>query len=160
MKQLFYVILGLTLCGQLVAQGIEVAVDSMMPQDTIEVVLLTDVMENADVHQDSLMRELMIDKRLGRQRGQQELPGFRVQVYSSNQQQVAKNEALSLQQDLKNKLDYPIYVISEPPFWKVRIGDFLTREEANAYKENLLVQFPDLYGSTYIVPDRVVILHK
>jgi hypothetical protein len=116
-------------------------------------------MENALIHQDSMIDRLMIDKRLGRQRGQQELNGFRVQVYSSNQQQVAKNEAISLQQDLKDKLDYPIYIISEPPFWKVRIGNFLTREEANTYKEQLLVQYPNLYGSTYIVPDKITILY-
>lgn len=159
MKLLYGVMIGLLFCSQLAAQEIEIASDSVSRHDTLNIALLTDVMEHVVVHQDTLIRELMLDKRLGRQRGQQELSGFRVQVYSSNQQQVAKNEAISLQEELKNKLDHPVYVLSEPPFWKVRIGDFLKREDANAYKEELLEQFPDLYGSTYVVPDKVTILY-
>ena len=159
MKQFFGIVLGLLFCSQLAAQDVETVLDSVPKRDTLDLSLLTDVMENAVVYQDSLIEELMRDKRLGRQRGQQEVSGFRVQVYSSNRQQEAKNEALALQQELKNKLDYPVYVISEPPFWKVRIGDFLKREDANAYKETMLLQFPDLYGSTYIVPDKVIVLY-
>ena len=47
------------------------------------------------------------------------------------------NRIGSKQEELKNKLDHPVYVLSEPPFWKVRIGDFLKREDANAYKEQI-----------------------
>ena len=159
MRLLFSVIIGLLFCSQLAAQDVEIALDSVPRRDTLDIVLLIDAMEHVVVHQDTLINELMLDKRLGRQRGQQELSGFRVQVYSSNQQQVAKNEAISLQQELKTKLDHPVYVVSEPPFWKVRIGDFLKREDANEYKEELLIQFPDLYGSTYVVPDKVTILY-
>ena len=159
MRLLFSVIVSLLFCSQLAAQDVEIALDSVPRRDTLDIVLLTDAMEHVVVHQDTLINELMLDKRLGRQRGQQELSGFRVQVYSSNQQQVAKNEAISLQQELKTKLDHPVYVVSEPPFWKVRIGDFLKREDANEYKEELLIQFPDLYGSTYVVPDKVTILY-
>jgi hypothetical protein len=125
--------------------------------DTITVELLTDVMTNATVHQDSLIRQLMLDKYLGIERGTQEREGFRVQVYSSNSQQVAKNEALKLQQELASKLDYPVYTISEPPFWKVRIGNFLTREEAIEYKNALVKQYVELQGSTYVVPDKVIV---
>jgi hypothetical protein len=159
MKHCFFAIIGIIICIPSLSQDIVTSIDSLTKNDTIKVILLKDIMENALIHQDSMIDRLMIDKRLGRQRGQQELNGFRVQVYSSNQQQVAKNEAISLQQDLKDKLDYPIYIISEPPFWKVRIGNFLTREEANTYKEQLLVQYPNLYGSTYIVPDKITILY-
>ena len=105
MRLLYGVMIGLLFFSQLAAQEIEIALDSLPKRDTLNIVLLTDVMENVIVHQDSLIDELMRDKRLGRQRGQQEINGFRVQVYSSNLQQVAKNEALALQQELKNKLD-------------------------------------------------------
>jgi hypothetical protein len=50
-----------------------------------------------------------------------------------------------------------VYVISEPPFWKVRLGDFLTREEAIEYKNQLNILFPHLQGSTYVVPDQVIV---
>ena len=137
-----------------------VVLDTIAAVDTVEVVLLTDVMANAVVHQDSLVRELMINKRLGIQRGVQEMNGYRVQVFSSNQQQSAKNRALLLQQDLSSQLEEPVYAISEPPFWKVRIGNFLTREEANNYRMTFIAQFPELQGSTYVVPDKIIVVNK
>lgn len=137
-----------------------VVLDTIAAVDTVHVVLLTDVMENAVVHQDSLVRELMINKRLGIQRGVQEVNGYRVQVFSSNQQQSAKNRALLLQQDLSSQLEEPVYAISEPPFWKVRIGNFLTREEANDYRMTFVAQYPELQGSTYVVPDKIIVINK
>ena len=114
-------------------------------------------MENAVVHQDSAIYQLMMDKYLGIERGVQEVSGFRVQVYSSNVQIQAKNEAMLLHQELSKQLTQAIYIISEPPFWKVRVGDFRTREEANAYKETLLKLYPILQSSTYVVPDKVTV---
>jgi hypothetical protein len=125
--------------------------------DTTEVLLLVDLMENAVVHQDSAIYQLMMDKYLGIERGVQEVSGFRVQVYSSNVQIQAKNEAMLLHQELSKQLTQAIYIISEPPFWKVRVGDFRTREEANAHKETLLKLYPILQSSTYVVPDKVTV---
>lgn len=122
-----------------------------------EVRLIIDEMPNVAVHQDSAITNLMIDKTIGFQRGVQEVDGFRVQVYASNLPQVAKNEALLLQQELAPRVDVEIYVISEPPFWKVRLGNFKTREEATEYKEMLNMLFPDLRGGTYVVQDKVII---
>ena len=134
--------------------------DSVVQNDsTNEILLLTDLMENAVVYQDSAIYQLMLDKYLGVERGQQEMSGFRVQVYSSNQQQYAKNESILLQQELEQKLSQPVYVISEPPFWKVRVGNFRTRDEANQYKILLLDLFPELQSSMYIVPDKVIVLN-
>lgn len=126
--------------------------------DTVSVVLLIDAMEFATVHQDSAITQLMKDKRLGIQRTPQEINGFRLQVYASNAQQTAKNEALVLQQQLSNTVNMPVYAVSEPPFWKVRLGNFRTREDANAYKEVFLQYFPNLQGSTYVVPDKIILV--
>ncbi len=128
------------------------------PVDTTRVLLITDVMTHAVVYQDSAITQLMYDKRTGRQRGEQVVDGFRLQVYSSNRQQAAKNEALLLQQRLENKVDVPVYTLSEPPFWKVRLGNFRSRDDANHYKQLFLRDFPNLQGSTYVVPDKIVLL--
>ena len=61
--------------------------DSILENDSTDIILLTDAMENAIIHQDSPIYRLLLDKYLGIERGQQEVSGFRVQVYSSNQQQ-------------------------------------------------------------------------
>ena len=119
---------------------------------------ITDEMPYAIVHQDSLIKQLMSDKRSGYTRGEQLMDGFRVQIYASNQQQLAKQEATELQQRIEPLIDIPIYTISEPPFWKVRIGNFTTREDANEYKNTFLQLFPELTGSTYIVPDKIIII--
>lgn len=133
--------------------------DSISQGDSVDITLLTDVMENAIIHQDSSIYRLLIDKYLGIERQQQEVNGFRVQVYASNQQQIAKNESILLQQEMEKKLSDPVYVISEPPFWKVRVGNFLTRDDANQHKESILELFPELQNSTYVVPDKIIILN-
>lgn len=130
-------------------------VDSLQ-QDTLHTFILDD-MPNAIVHQDSAITLLLEDKSYNRQRGQHQVSGFRVQVYASNTPQVAKNEALDLYETISSQVNMPVYVISEPPFWKVRLGDFLTREEAIEYKNQLNILFPHLQGSTYVVPDQVTV---
>lgn len=132
--------------------------DTLSNKDSIEVILITDNMPNAVVHQDSSIRELMLNKRIGYVRGEQVKEGFRVQIYASNNQQQAKKEATELQQRIENLIDIPIYTLSEPPFWKVRIGNFENREEANVYKNTLLQLFPELTGSTYVVPDKIIVM--
>ena len=127
--------------------------------DTIEdLPLIIDEMVHAVVHQDSLVTQLMRDKRMGYTRGEQVIDGFRVQIYASNAQQRAKQEAFELQQRIESQIDVPVYILSEPPFWKVRIGNFLNREAANQYKTTFLAFFPELTGSTYIVPDKIIIV--
>ena len=115
-------------------------------------------MPGAVVHQDSSIIRLLHDKVEGVVRGGQETDGFRVQIYSSNRQQTAKAEALKLEKEFSEQLDAKVYVEYNPPFWKVRVGDFLTLDEANAYKDELLNRFPQLQSSTYIVRDRVQII--
>lgn len=138
--------------------------DSLDMLDTLatldEVTLITDQMPYAVVYQDSLVTQLMRDKRTGYMRGEQLIDGFRVQIYASNRQQEAKREATELQQRMADLIDMPVYTLSEPPFWKVRIGNFLTRDEANAYKMTFLQLFPEMVGSTYVVPDKIIVLNK
>jgi len=80
------------------------------------------------------------------------MPGFRVQVYSSNVQKTAKDEAYKLEKDLKAAFpEYAVYVIYESPSWKVRLGDFKTKTEANAFLSLVVGEFPSLKNYTYVV---------
>ena len=128
--------------------------------DTMQLSLITEQMQYAVVHQDSLIDQLMRDKRTGYVRGEQIVDGFRLQIYASNRQQVAKKEAAELQQLIESQIDVPVYTISEPPFWKVRLGNFSTREEANDYKTIFLQLYPEMVGSTYVVPDKIIVLNN
>lgn len=86
-----------------------------------------------------------------------EIDGYRVQIFSSNRQQTAKTEALELEEQIKEKVSQTVYVQYVAPFWKVRIGDFRTYDEAKEYKKIFVQQFPQMQGNTYIVRDKILV---
>ena len=79
--------------------------------------------------------------------------GFRVQVFSSNQQQIAKNLASDLKDELSELIEEPVYIQYDSPFWKVRIGNFKTIQDANEYKNVLIRILPKIKQNTYVVRD-------
>lgn len=82
--------------------------------------------------------------------------GYRVQVFSSNVQKTAKDEAFKIEQDLREIFpEIPVYVSYTSPFWKVRMGDFRTIEQAKKFRIELLEVFPELKSATYTVKDQV-----
>lgn len=73
-------------------------------------------------------------------------PGFRVQILTTNK----RNEAA----DAKAKVmqlypEYRSYLEWEAPYFKVRIGDFKTRQEATDLRNKLTGQFT---GGVFVVP--------
>ena len=118
---------------------------------------LLEEMTGVEVLQDPSVAQLL-DGAMNGAREWVEIDGYRVQVYSSNQQQTAKAEALDIEERLKQKVDQTIYVQYLPPFWKVRIGDFRTYDEAKEYKKTFIQIFPDMTGDTYIVRDKIKVL--
>lgn len=87
--------------------------------------------------------------------------GYRVQVFSSNAQRTAREEAFSMEQMLMEAFPgMKIYVSYSSPFWKVRIGDFHTQPEARKFSEELLSKFPALRKETYTVRDRISVSDK
>ena len=123
------------------------------------VILLSilDSMPGVQIVQDSMM-SVLLDEAINGKRELVEIDGYRVQIYSSNQQQTAKGEALELETKLKDKLSQTVYVQYLPPFWKVRVGDFRTYDEAKEYKKLFVQQYPEMMGDTYIVRDKIQVL--
>lgn len=57
--------------------------------------------------------------------------GWRIQIFSGNNQSTAKEEAFRKEAIVKAKLpELNTYVEYNAPFWRVRLGDFFTYEEA------------------------------
>lgn len=82
--------------------------------------------------------------------------GYRVQVFSSNAQRQAKDQAYAVQSNIKNKFpQLPVYVSYTSPFWKVRIGDCQTMEEAQQLRVNVRKAFPEFQQETYVVRDKI-----
>ena len=148
MKQLLLVILCLPLSLATMAQTKTSAANDTLPYPAI-----LREMENARVVQDQTVTRLVQEKIAGVEHGVKEISGFRVQIYSSNQPGVAKTEAVKLKERIESSSNIAVYVISAPPFIKVRVGDFRTQQEAADYKTEFVQQYPDLVGDTYVVRD-------
>ncbi|MBQ7631558.1 MAG: SPOR domain-containing protein [Paludibacteraceae bacterium] len=140
------------LCGVRAEDTIVVVQNTVI--EAIQRPNLLDSMPGVQVVQDSMVAELLETAMFG-SRELVEIDGYRVQIYSSNQQQTAKSEALNLEARLKDKVSQTIYVTYLPPFWKVRIGDFRTYEEAREYKKLFVQLYPNMVGDTYIVRDKI-----
>ena len=140
----------------LMANNIAPQTEETSVADTVafEKPYILDDMPRVRVHQDSLMEMLLKEKIYGKS-AQIEINGFRVQIFSSNRQQTAKEEALVLEKKMTEALSTAVYVAYIAPFWKVRLGNFRTYDEANAFKVQLITQFPELQGDTYIVRDKI-----
>ena len=140
--------------------AIEQAVDTIVADiaqsetDSLQKPYILDDMPLVRVHQDSLIEALLKEKVYGISE-MIEIDGFRVQIFSSNRQQTAKEEALSLEKKMTDALSTAVYVTYISQFWKVRLGKFHTYEEANALKVQLITQLPELQGDTYIVRDKI-----
>lgn len=121
--------------------------------------IFTEMSDRVEVRQDSLISELLKDKSLGITRKEVVRQGWRVQVYSNNNGTVARQEADTMKLQMEEAFSpLPVYGIYDAPFWKVRIGNFLTEDEAKTFRDSLLVRFPVLQPETYIVRDQIVII--
>ena len=125
----------------------------------ILVILLSvfDSLPGLQLIQDSTVA-VLLEEAVNGKRELVEIEGYRVQIYSSNQQQTAKAEALELEARLKDKVNQTIYVQYLPPFWKVRLGDFRSYDDAREYKKIFVEQYPAMMGDTYIVRDKIQVL--
>ena len=126
--------------------------DSIPPRPSI-----FDDMPGVQVRQDSAVQTLLHTMVDGTS-AVTEIDGYRVQIYSSNRQQTAKAEALQLEKEVSDRVAYPVYVLYMTPFWKVRIGNFRTFAEANAFKAQFVSQYPDRQGDTYVVRDKIQVV--
>lgn len=133
------------------------AMSSAFAQDSLKI--LQDMQDNVIVYQDSAITQLMIDKITGTERHETTIAGYRVQIFSSNDIATAKNTAFGLEKRVNEKrLSDKTYVQYNSPFWKVRIGDYKTIEEAQLMRVELIKLFPDLQGDIYVVRDQITVL--
>jgi hypothetical protein len=82
--------------------------------------------------------------------------GFRVQVYSGNNQRTSKEEALNKQVRIKELYpDVEAYVTYKAPFWILHVGDFRSFEEASYLHRSLREAFPQIKNEIKIVEDDI-----
>ncbi len=83
--------------------------------------------------------------------------GYRIQIFSGNNQRLAKAEASRKQQAVRELMpDMSTYVTFQSPFWKLRVGNYRTSEEAHAALLKLKQEFPS-WKEMFIVNDIIKI---
>lgn len=84
--------------------------------------------------------------------------GYRVQVFDDNNPRTARAEAEKRRsQVLSLYPDMSVYVTFDSPYWRVKVGDFRTRAEAEATMADLKHAFPAMAAYMRIVRDKIVI---
>ena len=84
------------------------------------------------------------------------IQGFRTQVFSGNDQRKSKDEAFEKEKMIKELFPtVPTYVTYTAPFWKLRVGDFRSHEEAYHMQRLLMTAFPSFGKEMYIVKEEV-----
>lgn len=84
--------------------------------------------------------------------------GFRTQVFSGNNQRSSKDEAFRKEREIKDLFpDVPTYVTYNAPFWRLRVGDFRSHEEAYHMLRLLTDAFPKYGKEMYIVREDIKI---
>lgn len=79
-------------------------------------------------------------------------PGYRVQVFSSNDYRTAKGNATQIENQLRSAFpEYQVYMTYNSPFWKVRIGDFKSAEDAQKLRSQIIKTFPQYRKDCYTV---------
>lgn len=82
--------------------------------------------------------------------------GYRVQVFDDNNVRTAKQDAQSRKNQIESRFpQFPVYVTFNSPYWRVKVGDFKSRGEAEAAMAEIKHAFPAMAKSLRIVRDRI-----
>jgi len=82
--------------------------------------------------------------------------GFRILVLMSNNPKTAKKEISNRGSLIMGAFpETTIHTGYTPPNWKLLVGDFRTKDEAEVFKQKLLKAIPELGKEMFIVSDKV-----
>jgi len=82
--------------------------------------------------------------------------GFRIQVFMSNDPRTARKDITDRGSLIKSAFpDIAIYDGYTAPNWKLLVGDFITKEEADVFRQQIKKSIPALGKEMYIIRDKV-----
>lgn len=82
--------------------------------------------------------------------------GYKIQVFSGNNQAKSKAEAQQKYRDVKAAFpEYEVVINYNEPFWRVRVGNFITRDGAEIVLQELRKKFPSFGKEMTIVEDMI-----
>jgi len=82
--------------------------------------------------------------------------GYRVEIFADNNARTAKSQAQARRSRVSARLpQYATYMVFEAPYWRVRVGDFHSRQEAEVALSEIKKLFPAYGSDCRIVRSRV-----
>ncbi|MDE7410456.1 MAG: SPOR domain-containing protein [Paramuribaculum sp.] len=115
---------------------------------------------NSVVADAELLQQLKYDKDAP-ERSRNARVGYRVQVFSDNNPRTAKNEARSKSRMISARFpEYATYVVFASPYWRLRVGDFRSQEDAAEAAEAIKREFPGYGKEIHVVRDRINIVSE
>lgn len=82
--------------------------------------------------------------------------GYRIQVFDDNNVRTAKHEAENRKAEMETRFpEFKAYLSFNSPYWRVKVGDFKSRSEAEAALAEIKHAFPAMAKSLRIVRDRI-----
>lgn len=154
MKKVLFTFLSLILCTAFVnAQG-DIVRDlnsSKYGQGNVKIFQDEAIQNIVAVRSDSVLRNNDADLTTNFVK----VKGFKIQVFSGNNQSKSKNEAFSKKAQVENAFpEMETVVTFNSPFWRLRVGNFQTREEAEEVLKEMKRKFPS-FREMYIVSDTI-----
>lgn len=84
--------------------------------------------------------------------------GFRIQVYTNNNQVSGKRGAEIRGRKLSEKFpDLSTHLTFNSPYWRLRVGDFKIKEEAMLYMQQIQNEFPAFASEVRVVKDYITV---
>ncbi len=81
----------------------------------------------------------------------QKIVGWRVQIFFDSGNN-SKSRAFTKKGEFMTKYpDMPVYLMFQSPYYKVRVGDFRTRIDAEGFKQKIMGEFTD----AFVVKDEI-----
>lgn len=82
--------------------------------------------------------------------------GYRIQIFSGNNARTAKGEAQSRSAAVGDAFpEYAAYVTYDAPYWRLKVGDFRSYDEARTALERLKAALPRYAREMRLVRDRI-----
>lgn len=115
-----------------------------LPADSTRITIL----ENTDVNRDVRL-DKMLKWHIEKNENMEGMNGFRVEIFFSSKMN-AKEEALTIKTDFLTEYpEYAVHVKFVAPNFRVRVGDFRTKNEAWKLYKTIQKNYP----AAFIVPD-------
>lgn len=92
--------------------------------------------------------DTLVEKAIQKHKAEPTLDGYRIQLFSG----ADRNNANNLRTQFKTEYpNVPVYLIYQQPYFKVRVGDFRDKLEAQQF----YYQLQKTYEQLLIVPDKI-----